>query len=190
MSVLYNGLVEHPNSHFEGTLPTNGFMENPVKLLASSVSAAYSPTTATNSCGRTMATINLSSKHISGISNFVGQYYRVVFDLTWSGYTSGKAWYQGQVNYDWNHGPNWFVNSANSHKQISALCAGASSGTYHYDFHLMIPSASYDQYAFAFQIRSDSANAGTYYKISDYAIYTYNGCIDSTKMSFNHFYEW
>jgi hypothetical protein len=189
MGVLYNGLVEHPNSHFEGTLPTNGFIEN--KLLFNTWSGAYNPTTATNSC-LTGPLINLSSYHISGQEDFRGNTYRMVFDFTWSGYTSGNAWYQGSVNGSWSSGTNWFVSSANGVKTMQSCINGGTSGTYHYDFLITIPStASVEgQNRFYFGIRSDSANEGTYYKIHNLRVYSYNGGIDKDKMSFNHFYEW
>lgn len=188
MGVKFNGLIEHPNTHSAGTLPTNGFIEN--KLITSTNSVSYSPGTGTNSCGCSVDSINLSANHISGQSYFEGNIYRVQFDFTWSGYTSGKAWYQGSVNDSWSSGSNWFTASARNTKEISALCAGASSGVYHYDFNVTIPSSTYNQNKFAFHIRSDSANEGTYYKISNFKVYSYNGGIDKDKMSFNHFYEW
>lgn len=183
MSVLYNGLVEHQNSHFEGTLPTNGFIEN--KMLISGASGEFSPTTATNST-KVFATIDLRN-HISGETNFLGQKYRMSCDFTWSGYTSGKAQIDGAVNGEWS-ATNWFAYYANQQKYISALYSTASSGTYHYDFNVNIGSA--DKYTFAFRIRSDSANPGTYYKFANIYVYSYNGGIDKDKMSFNHYYEW
>ena len=188
MNVKSNGLIEHPNTHTAGTLPTNGFIEN--KLIVSTDSVTFNPTTAVNSCGCGMGRINLSANHISGQSSFFGNTYRMVFDFTWSGYTSGKAWYQGAVNGSWSSGTNWFTNYARNTKEISALCAGASSGVFHYDFTFTIPSSTYNQVYFDFHIRSDSANVGTFFKISNYRVYSYNGGIDSNKMSFNHFYEW
>lgn len=189
MSVKSNGLIEHPNTHTAGTLPTNGFIED--KLLFNTWSGAYNPTTAVNSC-MSGPTINLSSYHISGQSDFRGNTYRMVFDFTWSGYTSGNAWYQGAVNGGWSSGTNWFVSYANNVKTIQSLIAGGASGTFHYDFSFMIPTTDTieGKKYFAFGIRSDSANTGTYYKIHNLRVYSYNGGIDSNKMSFNHFYEW
>lgn len=188
MSVLYNGLVEHPNSHFEGTLPTNGFIEN--KLIVSGSSYAYSPTTGTNSC-LGFATINLQN-HITGNNAFQGQTYRMVYDFSWSGYTSGNIAFQGAVDGAWSGGAdsNWFVLSSRNYKTAQACVNGTTSGTFHYDFIVTIPSTSNNHSAYGFGFRSDSANAGTYYKVSNYRVYSYNGGIDKDKMSFNHYYEW
>lgn len=186
MSVKYNGLVEHPNTHFEGTLPTNGFIEN--KLIISGASGEYSPatgTTATNST-KVFATIDLRN-HISGETNFLGQRYRMSCDLTWSGYTSGKAQIDGAVNGAWTD-TNWFAYYANQQKTLPALYGASASGTYHYNFNVYIGSAN--DYTYQFRIRADSANAGTYYKIENICVYSYNGGIDKDKMSFNHYYEW
>lgn len=183
MSVKSNGLIEHPNTHTAGTLPTNGFIEN--KCLVAGASGEFSPTTAVNST-KVFATIDLRN-HISGSTDFYGQRYRMSCDFTWSGYTSGRAKIDGAVNGAWTD-TNWFAEYANLQKSLSSLYGGASSGTFHYNFNVWIGSAN--DYTFQFRIRSDSANPGTYYKFQNIWVYSYNGGIDSNKMSFNHFYEW
>jgi hypothetical protein len=189
MSVLYNGLVEHPNSHFDATLPTNGFIEN--KLVVSGDNYAYSPSNTANDC-KSFATINLQN-HISGNNAFQGQTYRMVFDFIWSGYTSGQIVFQGAVDGIWNNSngdANYFVLSARNYKLPQTCVDGASSGTFHYDFLVNIPSSANNHSGYSFGFRADNTHPGTYYKVSNYRVYSYNGGIDTDKMSFNHFYEW
>lgn len=183
MSVNYKGIFEHPNTHFDATLPTEGFIEN--MCLVKNASGEFSPSSGTN-VTKVFTTIDLRN-HISGETNFLGQKYRMSCDFTWSGYTSGKAQIDGAVNGA-STNTNWFAYYANQQKSLPSLYGGASSGVYHYDFNVVIGSAN--DYTYQFRIRADSANPGTYYKFTNIYVYSYNGGIDKDKMSFNHYYEW
>jgi hypothetical protein len=148
--------------------------------------SSYTPAASTTNACSTNIVIQLN-KYDTSVTDFVGRRYRMVFDVSWSGYSTGSTWYQGAVNDAWD-GNNCFVSTANSVRQMQTNIASGASGTYHYDTIVTIDRAG--KYKYYFQFRTDNSDGNASFAISNYCVYEDDASIGQNVSRFRNLVEY
>jgi hypothetical protein len=172
-----------PGISRNGTFASNDFHEG--KPITVNGGSSYKPAASTtNACsGNIVIQLN---KYDTTVTSFIGRRYRMVFDVSWSGYSTGSTWYQGAVNDAWSQA-NYFVAAANNVRRMETNIASGASGTYHYDTTVTIGQAN--TYRFYFQFRTDNSDGNATFTISNFYVYEDDAGIGQDVTRFNNLVE-